>query len=161
MGLFIISFHNGAPPRFSLQTESFASIEDSLGLTALCDLHDKKTYFLKPISTFRFFRNVRLSKTFFPVLRVTSDYFWTFWVDASFLSIIVQKTGGLFLALLVFLRKKSDFFSKKPFLMFPVVEKWFSSLMSIPSGILRYCKFDEISSIVTFCIFKRLHWDKP
>ena len=37
------------------------------------------------------------------------------------------------------------------FLLFPVEEKLFSSLMRIPSGIFWRCKIDEILTILSFC----------
>ena len=42
------------------------------------------------------------------------------------------------------------------FLLFPVGEKWFSSLMRIPLVILRHCKVDEILPICPFASLKTL-----
>ena len=42
------------------------------------------------------------------------------------------------------------------YFMFPVGKERFLSLVGIPSGIFRHCKFDKFFTIVSICIFKKL-----
>ena len=68
--------------QFLLETKRFASKEDSLGFSALCDLPE--TFFQKQLPNkiwkkilnfLYFYIGFRLSKTIFLVWRLTSDYF--------------------------------------------------------------------------------------
>ena len=59
---FLISY-NGRPHQFLVETKGFASIEDALEVSALCDLTE--THFESFFSIFRFLRGFMLSKVGF------------------------------------------------------------------------------------------------
>ena len=76
LGDFSNLFSLKPPPRLLIDTIGFESREDSLGFSALYDLSE--TFFWKKIlfSIFCFLRGFRFSKSEFPVLKVTSDYYF-------------------------------------------------------------------------------------
>ena len=85
----------------SIFMKCFASIEDSLRFSALCNLPEIL------FSIFRFLRGLLLSKTVSPIFRVTSDFFSPVGLMRVF-SIIAQKTYGFF-GTVQFLSKQFSF----------------------------------------------------
>ena len=69
-----------APPRFLLETKSFASTEDSLGFSALCELQEKFfRFFLKDFSLNSSFERFSVEQNQFPSFKGNNWLFVVMW----------------------------------------------------------------------------------